>query len=69
MWAVREEGAVCVRHARENVVSVVGCKAMMSYAAKREALAFVYGRVNDVDDHIDEKLCTHKPESLFAILV
>ena len=69
MWAVKEEGSVCVRHARENVVSVVGCKAMMSYAAKREALAFVYRRVNEADDDIDDKLYTHKTESFFAILV
>lgn len=39
------EGCVCVRHASEKVVSVVGARAMISKALKIFECAFVYGMV------------------------
>ena len=40
--AVKGEGWVCVRQAREKVAWVVGIRAMRSYVLKRVTLALIY---------------------------
>ena len=41
MWAVRGEGCVCVRQAREKDAAVVGRRAMRSYGEKSDAFPVV----------------------------
>lgn len=41
MWAVNDEGRLCVKHAAENIAGVVGASAMRSYASTIDALALV----------------------------
>ena len=35
IWAVTWDGRLCVRHAEENVLCVVGIRAIKSYALKK----------------------------------
>jgi hypothetical protein len=39
-WAVREDGAECLRHAMENVAAVVGRSDNISYSSKALLFAF-----------------------------
>ena len=61
---------MCVRHASEKVVSVVGARAMISKALKIFECAFVYGMVGQwwcVVVTWKEK--AHEPETFLTILV
>lgn len=40
--AVSGEGRLCVRQASENVLCVVGTRAIKSYVWNRETFAFIY---------------------------
>ena len=70
MCAESGEGCVCVRHASEKVVSVVGASAMTSYGLKIFECAFVCEVVGQWLAHgRDWSEKTHEPETFLTILV